>query len=90
MKFLSLKARAIQRETFESYWNLQGLKVSSRVRQYLGVATYGLFNPSAPELFSLILAHPVYKTWIIQEPNKLALWNKLHFEEKKKENIERV
>jgi len=21
--------------------------------------------------------------WIIQEPNKLALWNKLHFEEEK-------
>jgi hypothetical protein len=33
--------------------------------------------------FFLILAHPVYKMWIIQEPNKLLLWNKLHFEEKK-------
>jgi len=31
----------------------------------------------------LILAHPVYKMWIIQEPNKLELWNKLRFEEKK-------
>ena len=41
------------------------------------------FNPLAPELFFLIFAHPVYKMWIIQEPNKLALWNKLHFEEKK-------
>ena len=41
-------------------------------------------NPLAPELFFfLILAHPVYKMWIIQKPNKLALWNKLHFEEKK-------
>jgi len=28
--------------------------------------------------------------WIIQEPNKLALWNKLHFEEKKTESIEHV
>ena len=28
----------------------------------------------------LILAHPVYKVWIIQEPNTLELWNKLHFE----------
>ena len=45
-------------------------------------------NPLAPELFFLILAHSVYKMWIIQEPNKLALWNKLHFEEKKKEGIE--
>ena len=34
-------------------------------------------------IFFLILAHPVYKMWIIQEPNKLALWNKLHFKEKK-------
>ena len=25
----------------------------------------------------------VYKMWIIQEPNMLELWNKLHFEEKK-------
>ena len=49
-------------------------------------------NPLAPELlFFLILAHPVHKMWIIQEPNKLALWNKLHFEEKKKtESIEHV
>ena len=41
-------------------------------------------NPLAPELFFLILAHPVYKMWIIQELNKLALWNKPHFEEKKR------
>ena len=32
----------------------------------------------------LILAHPVYKMWIIQEPNTLELWNKLHFEGKKR------
>ena len=43
------------------------------------------FNPLAPELFFfLISAHPVYKMWIIQEPKKLALWNKLQFEEKKR------
>ena len=47
-------------------------------------------NLLAPELFFLILAHPVYKMWTIQEPNKLALWNKLHFEEKKAESIEHV
>jgi hypothetical protein len=34
--------------------------------------------------FCLILAHPVYKMWILQEPNKLELWNKLHFEVRKK------
>ena len=48
------------------------------------------FNPLAPELFFLILAHPVYKMWIIQEPNKLALWNELHVEEKKTDSIEHV
>ena len=34
--------------------------------------------------FFLILAHSVYKMWIKQEPNTLELWNKLHFEEKKR------
>jgi len=33
---------------------------------------------------------PVYKMWIIQEPNTLELWNKLHFEEKKTESIYHV
>jgi hypothetical protein len=28
------------------------------------------------------LAHPVCKMWIIQQPKKVALWNKRHFEEK--------
>ena len=40
-------------------------------------------NLLALELFFLILAHSVYKMWIIQGPNKLELWNKLHFKEKK-------
>jgi len=40
--------------------------------------------------FFLILAHPVYKMWIIQEPNKLELWNILHFEEKKTETVNHV
>jgi len=43
----------------------------------------------APELF-LILAHPVYKMWKIQEPNTLELWNKLHFEEEETESIYHV
>ena len=34
-------------------------------------------------IFFLILAHPVFKMWVIQKPNKVALWNKRHFEEKK-------
>jgi hypothetical protein len=28
---------------------------------------------------------PVFKMWILQEPNKVALWNKRNFEEKKTE-----
>ena len=36
----------------------------------------------------LILVHPVYAMWIIQEPNTLQLWNKLHFEEKETESID--
>jgi len=48
------------------------------------------FNLLAPELFVYILAHAVYKMWIIQGPNKLELWNKLQFEEEKTESIYRV
>ena len=40
-------------------------------------------NLLAPELFLFNFSTPVYKMWIIQEPNKLELWNKLHFEEEK-------
>ena len=40
--------------------------------------------PFGARIIFLILALPVYKMWIIQEPNKLAVWNKLHFEEKKR------
>ena len=47
-------------------------------------------NLLAPELFFLILAHSVYKIWIIQEPNKLELWDKLHFKENKTESIHHV
>ena len=47
-------------------------------------------NLLAPELFFQILAHPVYKMWIKQEPNMSQLWNKLHFEEKKTESIYHV
>ena len=41
-------------------------------------------------IFSLILAHSVFKMWVIQKPNKVALWNKRHFEEKKMEIIQHV
>jgi len=54
-------------------------------------ATEDTINLLEPELlFFLILAHPVYKMWTIKEQNTLELWNKLHFEEKKKETIYHV
>ena len=40
--------------------------------------------------FFLIFGTPVYKMWIIQEPNTLELWNKWHFEEKKTKIIYHV
>ena len=49
-----------------------------------------LLNLLAPELFFFNFSTPVYKMWIIQEPNMLELWNKLHFEEEKTESIYHV
>ena len=46
-------------------------------------------NLLAPGFF-FNFSTPVYKMWIIQEPNKLELWNELHFEEEKTESIYRV
>ena len=40
--------------------------------------------------FFQILAHPVFKMWVIQKPNKVALWNKRHFEGEKMEIIQHV
>ena len=37
--------------------------------------------------FFLILAQPVYKMWIIQEPNTLELLNKLHLKKEKTQSI---
>jgi len=50
----------------------------------------GRHYPFGAGIIFLILAHPVYKMWIIQEPNMLELWNKLHFEEKKAESVYHV
>ena len=41
-------------------------------------------------IFLQILAHPVFKMWVIQKPNKVALWSKRHFEEKKMEIMQHV
>jgi len=49
-----------------------------------------MFKLFGAGIIFLILAHPVYKMWITQEPNKLDLWNKLHFKEEKTESVYRV
>jgi hypothetical protein len=41
-------------------------------------------------MFFYILAHPVYKMWIIQEPKNVALWNTRRFEEEKTESVQHV
>jgi len=58
---------------------------------YLGqFHTCKSFNLLEPEFYIEILARPVGKMRIIQEPNKVALWNKRHFEEKKTEIMQHV
>ena len=52
-------------------------------RAMLPAVVSGILTFWRRNYFFLILAHPVYKMWIIQEPNTLELWNKLHFEVEK-------
>jgi hypothetical protein len=47
-------------------------------------------NPLAPDFFFQILAQPVFKMWIVQDPNKVALWNKRYFEGEKTEIMQNV
>jgi len=56
----------------------------------LHILFISVINLLAPELFFFNFSTPVYKMWIVQEPNKLDLWNKLHFEEEKRESIYHV
>ena len=41
-------------------------------------------------IFFQILAHSVFKMFVIQKPNKVALGNKRHFEEKRMEITQHV
>jgi len=59
------------------------LSKAPKQRCLLQTGCPGIFLTFWRQNFFLILAHPVYKMWIIQEPNMLELWNKLHSEEKK-------
>ena len=42
------------------------------------------------EIFFKILAHSVFKMWILQEPKEISLWNKRHLEEKRTEIVQHV
>ena len=70
-------------------WENPQLKTFSPIIVHPNTVGYCL-NLLAPELFFFNFSTPVYKMWIIQEPNKLELWNKLHFKEKKTESTHHV
>jgi hypothetical protein len=78
----------------ECIWRRRGIMPhNNSVFLCVGLYVYLLvvkwfINPLALELFFLIFAHPVFKMWIMQEPNEVELWNKRHFEEKRKEIIQ--
>jgi hypothetical protein len=40
--------------------------------------------------FLLNFSTPVFKMWVIQAPNRVALWNQWHFEERKTEIMQHV
>ena len=44
-------------------------------------------KPFGARIFFKILAHSVFKMWILQESKKIALWNKRHLEERKKQRM---
>jgi hypothetical protein len=46
-------------------------------------AEYSLLTLWRQSPFFLNFCTPVFKIWIIQEPNKVELWNKQHFEQKR-------
>jgi len=76
LRHVSVQSHHLQGANYSCLLKLHLLKYPIMVQRCV-------INRLAPELFFLILAHPVYKMWIIQEPNTLELRNKLHFEEVK-------
>jgi len=68
------------------FWFPKGTRVISskfidKLAMLLQKINHPTINLLESEFLFLILAHPEYKIWIIHEPNKLELWDKLHFEE---------
>jgi len=75
--------------SYETHTHSQAYSQQHTLTQYDMLPQHHI-NLLAPELFFFILAHSVYKMWILQEPNMLDLWNKLHFEEEKTQSIYHV
>ena len=65
-------------QLYENYCSIR--KILHMTLNFATNIKINIFNLLAPEFF---FSAPVYKMWIIQEPNTLELWNKLHFEEEK-------
>jgi hypothetical protein len=67
---------------------VQMWSISLKISQYIW--QHNIAQPFSAGIFFLILAHPVCKLWIIQEPKKVALWNKRHFEEKRMQHFKNI
>ena len=81
-RFVTFRCAAEPRCSLQC-WRMAGVSAQWR-------ASACVVNLLAAELFFLILAHPVCRMWIIQEPNMLELRNELHFEEEKTESLYHV
>ena len=57
---------------------------------FMSLTSYFDVNLLETEFYIYILAHPVFKMGIIQEPHMVTLWNKRHFEEEKTEIMQHV
>ena len=76
-------------QLFQVWFTSTVTKVNISIAQTSIMSTVWMFKLLAPDFF-FNFSTPVYKMLIIQEPNMLELWNKLHFEEKNMESINHV
>ena len=82
------KRTGLSLSVLHSYINAFFLLVYTQIyntvynRQYTSAQAYYCtprLNLLAPEFFFLILAHPVYKMWIIQEPKQVSIMKQTAF-----------
>ena len=81
MTLLCMQILELQMSKWEVIW--PKFEINKKFLRCLFVSYDELTFFGAGIIF-LILAHSANKMWIIQETNALELWNKLHFEEKKR------